>query len=87
MPAHFDPVGVLFGTVARLVHRHRATSAGWVSIKGPVELLLSAGGLPSQCCVLSLQGIQLKQQNSFQIKLSCGAEHVTKAQLVGLAGL
>lgn len=60
MPGRVHPVGVLPQAGACLIHGHGATSAGWVSTEGHLELLLSAGRLPSQGCVFSLQGVELR---------------------------
>lgn len=70
MASRFGSVGVLPRRGARLVHGHGPTSSSRMPAKGPLGVLLSAGGLPSQCCVFSLQGAQLlivtKHVNSIQ---------------------
>lgn len=66
----FDPVGVRPRGRARLVHGHGATSAGGrLSTGGPLEGLLSAGGLPSQRRVFTLQGVQLQRTKRLSSQL------------------
>jgi len=80
MASRFDPVGVLPRGRARLVHGHGSTSAGRVSTKGPLEGLLSAGGLPSQRCVFSLQGVQLRRTKHLSGPPELGDDLLTRAQ-------
>lgn len=80
MARRFASVGVLPQSRTRLVHGHGTTSAGWVSTKRPLVVLWSAGSLPSQCSVFTLQGVKLRRTKHLSLQCKLRDDLLTKSR-------